>query len=180
MLIPPKGAIIDLGTFTVRDGHADWAVPTTIDAHTLSQAQLTIEHGRTLARATFTTPQAGKTLDSDKDRDKPEGQGSDKPPRATEDKDHDSDRDRDHGDHQDHSGASKDTEHAHSNDQPGSGRRRTTSGDLRKHQSAGNRREDSEHHSQRRLHVSIGRGRHGDRDQHNSDRSMSGKIHTPR
>ena len=55
-LIPPSGSSITLGSFTVVNGHADWSTPTTtIDAHTLTHAQLTLRGGPTFARATFTT-----------------------------------------------------------------------------------------------------------------------------
>jgi hypothetical protein len=69
-LTSTSGATTDLGTFTLRDGRASWATPTSIDAHTLAQAQLTIGHGHTLARATFTLSQAVKTPDDSKDRNK--------------------------------------------------------------------------------------------------------------
>lgn len=73
-LIPPTGATINLGTFTLRNGHGDWVTPTTIDPHTLSSARLTIQHGHTLAQATFSTGSppvlAGKDPGQDKDREK--------------------------------------------------------------------------------------------------------------
>lgn len=82
VLIPPTGGTINLGTFTLRNGHADWATSITIDARTLAQAQLTIEHGHTVARATFhataspTSMQSGRAPDREsggnKDGDHPD------------------------------------------------------------------------------------------------------------
>lgn len=63
-LVPRTGGTISLGTFTLRNGRADWATSINIDAHTLAQAQLTIAHGHTVARAAFpvtpTSTQPGK------------------------------------------------------------------------------------------------------------------------
>jgi hypothetical protein len=67
-LISPTGASINLGTFTLRNGRADWATPTTIDPHTLAQAQLALQHGHTFARATFIPTETSKGQEQDKDR----------------------------------------------------------------------------------------------------------------
>jgi hypothetical protein len=69
-LITPTGTTINLGAFTLHNGHADWATPTTIDPNTLHDAQLTIQLGHTLARAAFTAPEQGKDPDHRLDRNK--------------------------------------------------------------------------------------------------------------
>jgi hypothetical protein len=93
-LVQRDGVSFPLGTFSLRNGHADWSAPTPIDSQSLAQAQLTVTHGHTLARASFaapTTSQAdsghydknpNKSHDKDtskeKDKDKNPSQGKDK------------------------------------------------------------------------------------------------------
>lgn len=52
-LVRHDGSTVELGSFPLRDGHADWATPTQVDADTLAGAHLTARVGHTVGSAAF-------------------------------------------------------------------------------------------------------------------------------
>jgi len=65
------GSSVALGSFSLQDGHADWATQTPIDARSFDGAKLTTDTGVTLASARFSPQDASPdtTSDAGKHRD---------------------------------------------------------------------------------------------------------------
>lgn len=56
------GSQVALGSFALRDGHADWAVRTALDPDALTGAELTAHIGRVVSTASFTQPMTRSTI----------------------------------------------------------------------------------------------------------------------
>jgi hypothetical protein len=201
-LIPSTGATINLGTFTLRNGRADWATPTTVDPHTLSRAQLTIEYGQALARATFVPAQETRDPDHDKNRgktkdnvkqelkddsraDEKDDRGKERPGNTTGST---KDTDQDSGDHKDRGGHPHNAEHAPATTQSNNGHQRDGSSGtsnklinhLADHPPVGSHPDTNRQDLVRRGHPRTGTDDHnGDHQHHRADHHGSVTVNPP-
>jgi len=92
VLLRQDGPAVQLGTFALRDGRADWGAHTEVNSRTLAGAQLTTERGHVLASAHFVPPQrhGGTPHEGSSDRNRPDqSDQSDQPNRPGADQEKD-------------------------------------------------------------------------------------------